>query len=184
MTEAESMLELVEILARILHTRRPMVPPDPMDDGVSPPAHVPATIRTCPCARSVHAIQVPTADVLRTVWPRVDSVALLPTSPELTLEDHAFLPCFDAHAILQVQAPLALVGEHTRLAVDAPTSCHALPPLTNVRVAIRIQEPPIALGEVSMPLALVDRAIWPPLYSEAVPHRPLPLSAVFCTSGH
>mmetsp|Transcript_114014 Transcript_114014/g.303060 ORF Transcript_114014/g.303060 Transcript_114014/m.303060 type:complete len:215 (-) Transcript_114014:2-646(-) len=88
------------------------------------------------------------------------------------------LGLLDAMPMADVPPPFADVGSAIYGVVDAKTVEHVVVPDTDIDVPIVEGEPAPASGGIGVPLALVARAIVPPLNAKAMSKAALPLALV------
>mmetsp|Transcript_39930 Transcript_39930/g.109885 ORF Transcript_39930/g.109885 Transcript_39930/m.109885 type:complete len:313 (+) Transcript_39930:3-941(+) len=175
---AEALLDVVDVLPRILLPGLPRALAESVLLVVGPRAVEDAAVGAVKLAPAVHHALLPRPDVPRAIMPMVHSDAVLGPVKELTLEFGAVVPDLDAHALLQVVPPLATVD-----AVVVDGGAHAvrvvLLPLAGVRrLAATIVEAPAAMRPVVPPLARIGSAIWPLLDTMAIASVPPPLARV------
>lgn len=103
------------------------------------------------------------AEVTSTVAPFKLALALLAPSHVVTLVLGAVLPYLDAHSVLLVVLPVALVHLPIEVLVGATAVRFVVLPLTSIDVAVCMNEPPDSIGLPIGPLALVQGPVEPDL---------------------
>ena len=103
------------------------------------------------------------AEVTGTIAPFKLALALLAASHVVTLILGAVLPNLDAHSVLLVVLPLALVHLPIEVLVCATTVRFVVLPLPSVDVTVCVNEPPDSVGLSIGPLALVQGPVEPDL---------------------
>mmetsp|Transcript_95772 Transcript_95772/g.270566 ORF Transcript_95772/g.270566 Transcript_95772/m.270566 type:complete len:217 (+) Transcript_95772:289-939(+) len=174
---AETMLLVATVLANVFAAVAPHIHATTVHDRIAPPALEPTAVVAHIDSQTMDAIVAPRAHVLGAIGPHVHSDTLLEAiakGPLVTVHGN-----FDTKSVLDIVAPLAVVGQLAFGVAVSPTSVRLVrPPLADVHVPAGVLEAPHSCRLVQVPLPLIHGTIGPPLAPEAVPHVSLPMALV------